>query len=384
MKTLIELYDSRPLENILSVEVFRPETVVYLCPTDDFRNGSAKKTIEGFFAHRGIQSKCVFYESSLLYAGKVEKQLNKIIEEYEDCVIDITGGTDAALFAAGEVCAKKKVPVFTYSRKQGKFYNIANADEVNGVKCEIRFSVEDFFVMAGGSIKKGRIDNGELRNHLDVIDPFFEVYLENRKNWKKIITYIQRISKSSGPLNVSGSYCVKEKRGREISADENALRAFEKIGLITELKINRGKSVSFNFADGLTRFWLRDIGSVLEVYVYKACLDSGLFSDVVSSAVVEWGDFEKDAVINEIDVIAVEGTIPIFISCKTCQIDTDALNELTILKERFGGMSSEAMIISTENCRTIAKHRASKLGIGVTDLTDISNNRLAEILKEYY
>ena len=30
MHTLIELYDERPLENVLGVEVFRPERVVYV------------------------------------------------------------------------------------------------------------------------------------------------------------------------------------------------------------------------------------------------------------------------------------------------------------------------------------------------------------------
>ena len=32
METLIELYDERPLENVLGVEMFRPERVVYVCP----------------------------------------------------------------------------------------------------------------------------------------------------------------------------------------------------------------------------------------------------------------------------------------------------------------------------------------------------------------
>ena len=32
MQTLIELYDERPLENVLGVEMFHPERVVYICP----------------------------------------------------------------------------------------------------------------------------------------------------------------------------------------------------------------------------------------------------------------------------------------------------------------------------------------------------------------
>ena len=32
MQTLIELYDERPLENVLGVEIFHPDKVIYVCP----------------------------------------------------------------------------------------------------------------------------------------------------------------------------------------------------------------------------------------------------------------------------------------------------------------------------------------------------------------
>ena len=41
MKTLIELYDERPLENVLGVEVFRPRRVVYVCPEEVARNAQS-------------------------------------------------------------------------------------------------------------------------------------------------------------------------------------------------------------------------------------------------------------------------------------------------------------------------------------------------------
>ena len=49
MKTLIELYDERPIENILATEVFRPERTVFLCPAARGAQGimiiNGKKTI---------------------------------------------------------------------------------------------------------------------------------------------------------------------------------------------------------------------------------------------------------------------------------------------------------------------------------------------------
>ena len=47
MKTLIELYDERPIENVLSTEVFHPETTVFLCPGETAQNRELKKALKG-------------------------------------------------------------------------------------------------------------------------------------------------------------------------------------------------------------------------------------------------------------------------------------------------------------------------------------------------
>ena len=122
---------------------------------------------------------------------------------------------------------------------------------------------------------------------------------------------------------------------------------------------------------------------MLEIYVWKACRDAGIFYDVTCSTVVEWDKGNNgEKVTNEIDVMAVKATsIPVFISCKTCAIDTDAINELAILRDRFGGNAAKAFIISTENCRAITRRRADALDIDVITLNDIRSWRLAEQIK---
>ncbi len=57
---------------------------------------------------------------------------------------------------------------------------------------------------------------------------------------------------------------------------------------------------------------------MLELYVYKACVDTGAFDDVSASVVVDWeGDNLQGDVSNELDVVATRGVTPLFISCKT-------------------------------------------------------------------
>ncbi len=299
--------------------------------------------------------------------------------------MDISGGTDAVLFAAGLLCAEASIPVFTYSRKKNCFYNIRNADFAEGRICSLRYQVEDFFLMAGGSVREGRADNTVLDRYLPDIDPFFKVFLTYRRDWTKIITYLQRVS-PGGPdgsysLDASGPYTVKGERGSRIDAPEAALRALERIDFIRDLRISQ-EEVSFRFRDGQIRFWLRDVGSVLEVYVYKACLDTGIFDDVRMSVIVDWeGENRGNSVSNELDVMCCRGTVPLFISCKNCDVKTEALNELAVLRDRFGGEMARAAIITAERGNASMRNRAAELNIQVIELSDLTADRLQLRLK---
>lgn len=387
MKTLIELYDERPLENVLATEVFRPERTVYLCPQNVVQDKRRQSQIKAYFRHRGLDTESVFLEASIYNANKIRRQLESVIAQYPDCVLDITGGSDAALFAGGLVSQQSDLPVFTYSRKRNRFFNIQNAPFADDLSCDIQYHVEDCFLMAGGAIQQGRVDNRILKNYMDLIDPFFQLYMKYRREWNHIVNYIQRVSQvpREQPLtmDVNGDYTVKGDNGSRISAPEEALADLQSLGMIRSLSVKREESVSFTFADGQIRTWLRDVGSVLELYIYKVCLDLGIFQDVHTSVIVDWeGDFKQDNVTNELDVMAMRGITPILISCKTCDVSTEALNELSVLKNRFGGEISKAAIVTAECCRAITRHRASELEIDVIDLEDLESGAAGERLKE--
>lgn len=385
MKTLIELYDERPIENVLASEVFRPERTVYLCPAEVAQNKGLQKKLKDYFLRCGLDTELVFLESALYNSSKVLKQLRQVVERYDDCTLDITGGTDAALFACGQLAAETEIPAFTYARRRNCFYNIHNAVFADELPCTVRHSVEDCFLMAGGAMRQGRVDNGVLDRYIDKFDGFFRIYLRYRTDWTRIVKYFQVVSQTAkgqtAPLKISAPLTVKGERGSKISACEGCLRELEALGFLSGLEIGRDV-VRFAFRDQQIRTWLRDIGSVLELYVYKACRDTGLFNDVRTSAVVDWeGERRQDSVTNEIDVMAMQGILPAFISCKTCEVSTEALNELAILRDRFGGQGAKAAIVTAKNCSGITRHRASELGIDVIDLNDLKAGQIKEHLR---
>lgn len=386
MQTLIELYDERPLENVLGVEVFRPKRVVYICPDDFNKEKYIRQKLAAYFRHRGLTPELVFARAKVYESEAMLTLFRGIVAQYPDCAMDITGGTDAVLFAAGLLSAETAIPVFTYSRRRNCFYDIRGAAFAEALPCTVQYTVEDCFMMAGGSMRPGRVDNAILKNYLDDVEPFFRLYLDHRRGWTRTVTFMQRVSPTgvdgSYKLEVRGEYHVKGERGSRIEAPEEALRAMEKIGFLRDLVIVPGETVSFRFRDGQIRTWLRDVGSVLELYVYKACLDTGLFRDVRTSAVVDWeGDSSGKAVSNELDVMCTRGVTPVFISCKTCDVKTEALNELAILRDRFGGKMARAAIVTAERGGAAMRNRASELGIMVIDLNDLKAGKIDKRLK---
>jgi len=386
MDTLIELYDERAIENILAPEMFRPKRIIYLCPNEIAQNRKRQEQMRAFFKRRGWEPEVLFQEASLFKADRILRQLLTIGEKYPDCAVDVTGGSDAALFAAGMFSAKTGAPAFTYSRKKNSFYDISGADFADNLECTLSYSVEDFFLMAGGTLLPGRVDNDILAKYLKDFDPFFSCFLRFRRDWTDIISYIQRVSPGeygqTPSLSVQGKYTVKGDHGSRNSANEAALEALARIGFLQDLEVVAGQSVAFRFRDTNIRWWLRDVGSVLELYVYKACIDAGIFNDVISSAVVRWDEtLGHGSVLNEIDVMAARGVIPLFISCKATDIKTEALNELSILRDRFGGKGAKAAIVTTEPCNAAARHRAAQLGIAVIDLEELKAGQLVERLK---
>lgn len=388
MKTLIELYDERPIENVLSAEMFRPERIVYICPENIFNDKQKHLSLVEYFKHRGINLELVFLKTRFYDMDAILELLRETVKKYPDCALDVSGGTDDALFAAGRLSAELNLPVFTYSRKLNRYFEICGAPFDGELDCDVRYNVEDFFMMAGGTMHMGRVDNSVLDEYMDDIDPFFNLYLRYRRRWQSIVSYIQRISKAGSEgyfsLEVEGEYTVKGDRGRKIDAPEDALREYEQIGFISDLSIDRNRGVSFKFKDAQIRTWMRDIGSVLELYVYKACIDAGVFNDVRTSAVVYWEGYDsrqENAVSNELDVMCAKGVIPVFISCKTGSVQTEALNELAILRDRFGSNMAKAAIVTAERGGGAMRNRAGELGISVIDLNDLSAGRTVQRIK---
>ena len=79
--------------------------------------------------------------------------------------------------------------------------------------------------------------------------------------------------------------------------------------------------------------------------------------------------------------MCTQGITPVFISCKTCMVHTEALNELAVLRDRFGGTIARAAIVTAEPARHQTRNRAAELNIRLIDLNILQEGAVADSLR---
>ena len=108
--------------------------------------------------------------------------------------------------------------------------------------------------------------------------------------------------------------------------------------------------------------------------------------------VICWDD-DVDGTRNEIDCMATSGVIPVFISCKNGNIETDELYKLDTVADRFGHEYARTALASTtffdpdhpsydgDTATANLKNRADDMGIRMlSNLHQVSEERFAKML----
>ena len=163
------------------------------------------------------------------------------------------------------------------------------------------------------------------------------------------------------------------------------LRRLEKTGALQELVL--GKAISFRYADGRMMRSLQNDGIWLELACFFAAREAGIFCDVRTSVVVEWTVSEEKGTPptrNEIDVMCVAGTMPVFISCKMASPSPLALSEIEVLCRRFGGEAARAVVVTAAEPRRDSPaiyQRAKDLGITLIGGDVLRTGKLAQCLR---
>ena len=160
------------------------------------------------------------------------------------------------------------------------------------------------------------------------------------------------------------------------------VRQFVRHGFLT-VKENR----RYRFASAAAMQYLHTFGIWLELYIYIKA--QSFFDEAALGVVIDWqkGD-DLDTKDNEIDVLVMYHSSPVFISCKMRDVKAYDVYEVGYLANRLGGRQAKSIIATTSPIRAEGDNptgifkRLEKMKIGLLETGDFANFPVEEVFRQ--
>lgn len=373
MELLIEFYDKDVLKNIVAPLTLRPKKVIYFYDRgmqDIMVFTALKKCLDRNIPGIRIEH----YPIDITSVDKIFRQVSRVIDRngIEKCALDLTGGSELMLLAGYRAGTALNIPLLHTDLVNKQITDLLD-DSI--VAKTVSLTLEDF-VDAKGACFMGESHRPPSEGRYADIKVMARFLFERLFQWKFTCSFMQTVAAKTLPheLFMQSKWNIHMKNSKAVYPDREILEKFQTMGFIENLSIE-GEYVQFSFASIEDRQYCISFGVWLELYVYIAAKEAGVFNDVKLGTMIDWNAYDNVTVAgNEIDVLLMDDSLPVFISCKLRDADTAALNELLIAKKRLGGWFSKGIIVTygkEKKIHTGTYKRAQELGLELLDATDI-------------
>lgn len=387
--TVIEFFDRESaIENIASTLVCEPEKVVFIgCNAKKM-----KRSIENYKTvvdARGINVDFSYISVSRNNLKAIVSAIETVVSENADCRIDISGGDELFLVAVGVILEKyeDKVEIHRFDIDN----NTVRDCDAGG--CVLKTSPINLGIDENIRFYGGRVIYTEEKANSTYKWNFTDEFISDIKAMWNICRKDVRAWNSR--TNTIAKFCNRylDESTLNLSVKSDVLKAepyiskeffleLEKCGVIKNLEI--GKGISFDFRNDDIVRCLTKAGQLLELVIAVTAVelnDNGkkVYNDVKTGVYIDWDGVVSDAdradIKNEIDVILMDGMIPVFVSCKNGAVDSDELYKLEVVSERFGGKFVRKVLVTTQLDEMgykadYIRERAKDMGIRVVENLD--------------
>lgn len=362
--TLIECFDREPVDNVIACLRLRPEKVVFLGDEKDME--LPLKRYQKFFANHGMKIRLVSCAVRMDDIRDIADALEEIIQNENQCVIDVTGGAEQVVMAVGMVLAelddsaRHRVDVQKFAPMDGQVMDTdGNGWVIPGDPDYL--TVNEVIALHGGIVHP-RTEQPPKRYKPADLQPLWETMCAEGRDWNKMVMALNEFESRCDsdtdiylPLRDVASTVARFEE-KEVLVRQ-LLEKLERCGVIRD---NSGmNTLRYTYPDPLLRSCAQKAGNVLET---KTLLEARsvqkggkpYFQDCIMSVNIDWDGVVHDPADhipetrNEIDGIMIRGVVPLFVSCKNGDVSEDELYKLSTVAQRFGGAYARKMLIVTD------------------------------------
>lgn len=385
MTTIIELFDEEQLENI-AAHYFFPDIPLIFFGNEDTMTPERQAHVRRFLALRQCQWQPEFYVINPYRIEDIIIEMEKILSARQDSfVIDITGGKEIELVAMGILAERHQLPIFRLDIRRARLLSVFGV--LAPQQKPLAMSLEEMAVLHGGCIASSE----------DMLFPSTaDMQRDVCRLWRlcaHAAGYLGTVTNVFNHFASSTNGLYVRKQGGLSRHQQDMLQQMERLQLIEQLKYARHR-LSFRYRDELSKRLLTKTGQCLELFTRLAAEYSGCFDDVGQGVLLGWENElqsyrEYTNTKNEADVILQRGLTTIFISCKSGDVKKEALYELDVVAQHFGGTYAKKVLAcnrlsglynAAESLRARAKEMDITIIENVYELTlDTYAKRLARL-----
>ena len=409
--TVIEFFDKNPLENMASALLFAPDKVIFI--------GDSRKQMQAAIEQyntvlekRGQNTLLSYKSVTKNNLQEIVSKLTELIEEHGELVFDLTGGKDLYLVAVGIIMERFRGRVQCH-RINIPYNRILDCDGDGKALTTDNYAitVQENIALCGGEIIRSKREGGYTydwdfsEEFCRDVEKLWSICKKNERSWNHQISTLAAITRYfRQPENTLTLTFERAKvtstlaaQGFRFYLSDSLLQELEAKGLILDLKTE--DTVSFTFKNLQIKKCLTTAGQVLELLIATRMRSlmkedgTPVYQDVRTGVVSDWDRIDAPEEVrtqNEVDVIAMCGLIPVFISCKNGTVDTGELYKLNTVAQIFGQHYGKKVLIASDldlsgdNARYI-EARADDMDIKiVTDLDSLSMDELDCVLRSLW
>ncbi len=387
--TAVEFFDRSPIANVVSSLTIYPDKIIFL------GNGAMMQRFDplyrSFLKRRGLQIQLEYRSICMDDLDSIVATLTSIADSEPGCVFDLTGGRDLALVAMGIVWERYRDKGLQLQR-----FNIQNSlvtdcdkDGKPLYQGKPALSVEEGILLHGGMVRRGNDGTYSWKltpEFMADVHAMWDICRQDPKGWNarlNVLSSARQRDEEREALEAVISLSKLRARAKQVKEDikeiGKLLYGLHQAGLIVQYQESQQK-ISFHYKDHQVKKCLEKAGTALEMEVLVTARElleadgTPCYNDALCGVAIDWDgrfhhrtDEDKDTE-NEIDVLLMQGIVPVYISCKNGQVEDVELYKLDTVARRFGGPVARKALITSRlsmGASSLAHYRQRARDMGI-------------------
>ena len=385
----VEFFDENPIENVITCLNYKVDKILFFGYEENMEE-SKKCTTKFLKEICGVKEVEFCTVKRFDLTGIIETisdVVEKDLQEGHDVFFDLTGGESLPLVAFGILSQELSAPMHKYDVFTGEIHEYGYEDSPmlsEVAPCDpIAMNLDEFVSLYGGVINYRMHKNFKdawSKEELQDVTTMWNLSRTYKDNWVHYCALLRKFMPDEDLyVSVNAKRYLEEYHKNpnvgSLKGFHQFLDACQTAGFLKQV-IHENGLYRYQYKNAAIKNYLWDSGSILEMYTLVEELENPNLTDCRVGVHIDWDGVIHNSggqdVLNEIDLMAMENNLPIFISCKIGNVDQMALYELQTVANRFGGKYAKKVLVTAKDMARGHLLRAKEMGIEVRKMDSSS------------